>query len=134
MSKANILIVEDDPHIAEFIRVQIQASGYTTVGIVSTATEAINLARSESPDLVLMDIILADDMDGIEAAHIIYSTLNIPVLYLTGQTDDDFFERAKVTEPFAYLLKPINERELNLTIGMALYRHQLESKLKLRNL
>ncbi len=89
------------------------------------------MARAESPDLVLMDIILADDMDGIEAAHIIYSTLNIPVLYLTGQTDDDFFERAKVTEPFAYLLKPINERELNLTIGMALYRHQLESKLKL---
>ena len=70
-------------------------------------------------------------MDGIEAAHIIYSTLNIPVLYLTGQTDDDFFERAKVTEPFAYLLKPINERELNLGVGMSLYRHQLESKLKL---
>lgn len=131
MSKASILIVEDDPHTAEFIRVHIQASGYTTVGIVSTATEAINLAHTESPDLVLMDIILADDMDGIEAARIIYSTLNIPVLYLTGQTDDDFFERAKVTEPFAYLLKPINERELNLTIGMALYRHQLESKLKL---
>jgi len=131
VSKASILIVEDDPHTAEFIRVHIHASGYTTVGIVSTAADAIDLARSKSPDLILMDIILSGDMDGIETARIINSTQNIPVLYLTAQTDDAFFERAKVTEPFAYLLKPLNERELNLTIGMALYRHQLESKLKL---
>lgn len=131
MSRASILVVEDDPLTAEFIQLHIQAAGYTAVGTVSTAADAIELARSASPDLVLMDIILPGEMDGIDAARIIYSTLNIPVLYLTAQTDDAFFERAKITEPFAYLLKPINERELNLTIGMALYRHQLESKLKL---
>lgn len=126
MSKARILIVEDNAPTAELIQTQLQAVGYIAVGVATAAT-AIDLARAKSPDLVLLDIAVSGDM---ATARRLFSTLNIPVLYLTEQTDTAFFEHTKLTEPFTYLLKPINQRELILTIEIALYRHQLESQLK----
>ena len=130
MSKARILIVEDDPHTAAVTEAQVEAAGFAVAGIATSGPKAIDLARIEVPDLVLMDIVLTGELDGIDAAQIIYSTLNIPVLYLSAHADPALFERAKISEPFAYLLKPIRERELLLTIEMALYRHRLETRLK----
>lgn len=125
-----ILIVEDDAHMAQALQAQIEDAGFNTVAITGSGLEAIRLAEELHPDLVLMDIILEGDMDGVEATRQIVQRCALPVLYLTTHADQKHFERAKITEPFAYLLKPVNQRELVLTIEMALYRHKLETQLR----
>lgn len=130
MSKPRILIVEDDPHAAAFLQAQLQAAGYTLIGIAASAAEATHLARNHSPDLVLMDIVLHGELDGITAVEHINRVTDVPVLYLTAQLDQAQFERAKITAPFGCLLKPVKERELLMAVEMALYRHQLESRLR----
>jgi CheY-like chemotaxis protein len=82
------------------------------------------------PDLVLMDINLNNEMNGIDAASKIHSFSDIPVIYMTAYSDDKTLERAKITEPFGYLIKPFKDREVNITIQIALYRHEMEKKLK----
>ena len=81
-------------------------------------------------DLVLMDIVLEGDMDGVKAAEHIRNHFDIPVVYLTAYSDDTTLQRAKITEPYGYILKPFQERELYTTIEMALYKHKMERKLK----
>jgi len=130
MSKAKILIVEDESLVALDIKSRLKKLGYTVCAIVSNGEEAINLAASNSPDLVLMDIHLKGSMNGIEAASEIYNRFDIPVIYLTANADNDTFEKAKTTQPLGYLLKPFKEIDLKHTIELTFSRFRAERKLK----
>lgn len=130
MSRVKILVVEDEGVVAEDIQVSLGELGYDVVAVAKSGEEAIRKALGEAPDLILMDIHLHGDMDGIEAAQRINETLRIPIVYLTAFSDDEMLERARVAEPFGYLIKPYRERELHSTIEMALFKHQLESELR----
>lgn len=125
-----ILVVEDESIVAKDIRSSLQSLGYLVAGMASTGEEALAQAAALRPDLVLMDIKLKGEMDGIEAAHRLRSAGPVPVVYLTAYTDDDTLRRAKVSEAFGYLLKPFEDRELRTTIEMALYKHNMERKLR----
>ncbi|MDD5029565.1 MAG: response regulator [Rhodoferax sp.] len=126
---AKILIVEDEVIVARDIAQQVQALGYQVAGIASQGEQAIAMIGQQQPDLVLMDIQLAGAMDGITAAHIIRTQYAIPVVFLTAFAADDVLERAKLTEPFGYILKPFPERILSTVLAMALYKHQAEARL-----
>lgn len=130
MSRANILVVEDEMIVAKDIQNRLIKLGYNVTGIVDNGKEAIRQAKKIRPDLVLMDIKLKGEMDGVEAAKEIYTCFNIPVIYLTANADKTTLERAKTAEPFGYIIKPFKERELNTTIEITLSKHQLERKLK----
>ncbi|MES1024553.1 response regulator [Gloeocapsa sp. BRSZ] len=130
MSKASILIVEDELLVAKDIQNRLTKFGYAVVGVVSSGKEAINKAIEKNPDLILMDIHLKGELDGIEVAQVIYEDLNIPIVYLTANADDSTLERAKATEPFGYILKPFKEKELKTTIEITLTKHQIEKKLR----
>jgi len=122
----SILIVEDDAQQAEALRLQLLDCGYRVAALADNGAAAVEQAQSLVPDVVLMDIVLPGRMDGIEAAQAIRASCDIPVLYLTAYADDEFFLRARVTEPYAYLLKPSTSREIQLAIEIALYRHRTE--------
>ncbi|MGD2072953.1 MAG: PAS domain S-box protein, partial [Candidatus Thorarchaeota archaeon] len=125
-----ILIVEDETIVAQDIRDHLENIGYEVCGIVSSGNQAIKKTKKLRPDLVLMDIVLKGDMDGIEAAEHIRSTYDIPIVYLTAYSDDETLQRAITTYPYGYLLKPFEEKELQITLEMALYRHDIEKKVK----
>ncbi|MBI5675929.1 MAG: PAS domain S-box protein [Nitrospirae bacterium] len=129
-SKATILVVEDESIVAEDIKTSLEKMGYAVPAVVSTGAEAIQKASELNPDLVLMDIMLKDKMSGITAAGQIRSLFNIPVIYLTAYVDDDTLERAKLTEPFGYITKPFDDRELKGTIEIALYKSSIDRKSK----
>ena len=124
--KGRILVVEDSHVVALDIAIRLKRLGYGVAGIAAYGEEAVNLASYQRPDLVLMDIILKGDMDGVEAATIIKDQYRIPVVYLTAHNDVVSMERAAQTEPYGYLLKPFNETLLHTTIEVALFRHQAE--------
>ncbi|HRF73739.1 MAG TPA: GAF domain-containing protein [Accumulibacter sp.] len=126
-----ILVVEDDPLVARALALRLAAMGYAIAGPVASASAAVALAASERPDLVLMDIVLAGDVDGIEAARGILEAQRVPLLYLTAYSDEERFARARITAPYAYLIKPYNDRELQLAIELALQRHQRDRLLQL---
>jgi|SRR5579885_2042090 len=128
MSTSRILIVEDEIIIGRELESRLISLGYEVVGIASSGREAIRLAEQTQPSLVLMDIVLKGDMDGIEAATEIRQRCSLPVIYLTAYTDENTLKRAKVTEPFGYIVKPFSERELRANIEMALYKHQVECR------
>jgi len=130
MDDGQILIVEDERLVAEDIKETLKELGYTVMGIVDNGEEAVESVREEEPDLVLMDIVLKGEMDGIEAARIINSEFDVPVIYLTAYADDKRLKRAKVTEPYGYILKPYRERELHSNIEMAFHKNEMEKKLK----
>jgi len=130
LSRASVLIVEDEVIIARDIESKLSSMGYGVTGIVFSGEEAIDCAREEKPDLVLMDIVIKGNVDGIGAADHIYNRFRIPVVYLTAYADDATLERAKVTEPFGYILKPFEERELRSVIEMALYKHRTSQALR----
>jgi PAS domain S-box-containing protein len=123
---AQILIVEDEYIIAANLQENLESLGYGVVGIESSAAGAIAKAAKLQPDLVLMDIRLQGEMDGIQAAQEIWNRLQIPVIYVTGHSDKSTLERAKVTFPFGYILKPVKERELYVAIETALNRYERE--------
>lgn len=130
MTKARILIVEDEPILAKDLEIRLQNIGYEIVASVRTGKEAIEVVNTHKPDLVLMDIVIEGNMDGIEAATAIYAHADVPIIYLTSCADDETFERANTSAvPYAYLLKPIQERELDLCIRTSIQKHQLEKKL-----
>jgi len=129
MHEKDILVVEDERLVAEDIKQTLEDIGYSVVDIVNSGEEAIERSRESEPDLVLMDIVLKGDMDGIEAADKIKSEIGVPLIYLTAYSDDKRLERAKVTEPFGYILKPYRKRELHSNIQMAFYKHKMERKL-----
>jgi PAS domain S-box-containing protein len=130
MQAAQILVVEDEAVLAMDLERHLQAVGYRIAGSATSGDEAVRLAEQRQPDLVLMDIMLRGKMDGVEAARHIRAKLDIPVVYLTAYSDSATVHRAKASEPFAYVLKPFEERELAIAIELALYRHQTERRLK----
>ena len=116
MGNGKILIVEDELLIGENLKRSLLKNGYEVPSIAFTGDEAISMAERNKPDLVLMDIKLKGDMDGVEAAGNIRKRFEIPVVFLTAHSDIDTFEKAKKTEPFGYVLKPFEDRQLYLTI------------------
>lgn len=130
MSKAGILIVEDSFIVAYHLQTTLEGEGYTVLEKCDSGEAALSFIEGNRPDLVLMDIMLAGKMDGIETAGIIKERYNIPVIYITALTDKDTIGRAKVTEPYGYLTKPFEDREIFTVIEMALYKHDIESRLR----
>jgi two-component system, LytTR family, response regulator LytT len=130
MSKTNILIVEDESIVAKDIQHSLKKLGYTVVGMCSNGEDAIRTAEEMSPDLVLIDIMLKGDMSGIEAADQIRQRMNIPVIYLTAYADESTLNKAKVTEPYGYIIKPFKEIDLHTAIEMAIYKHEKETDVK----
>lgn len=129
-SQKRILVVEDETIVSLDLQNSLKILGYKVVGAASNGPEAIAKAESTRPDLVLMDIILKGDMDGVQAAEAIHARLNVPVIFLTACADEATLHRAKVTEPFGYMIKPFEERELHSHIEIALYKHRIEKQLR----
>lgn len=130
MAKNRIMIVEDERIVAKDIQNMLKRIGYEVPVAVASGEEAVQKAAEIQPDLVLMDIMLKGQIDGVEAAEQIRATHQIPVIYITAYADKNTLQRAKVTEPYGYILKPFQERELNTAIEIALYRHRMEKKLR----
>jgi len=130
MAKARIMLIEDESIIAMDIHNCLEKLGYEIPALASSGEEAVKIAIEIKPDLILMDIILEGKMDGVEAAEKIHNLIDIPIIYLTAYADDQTLHRAKITEPFGYILKPFEDKELQTAIEMALYKHKMERKLK----
>ena len=131
MPHVKLIIVEDEEIVAFDIEDILKSLGYEVSAIVASGEEAIAFCTTIKPDLVLMDIMLKGEMDGTQAAEVIKKNFNIPVIYLTAYGDTKTLARAKITEPFGYLVKPFDERELHTAIEIALSRHQAEEKIRL---
>ncbi|MCP4605106.1 MAG: PAS domain S-box protein [Proteobacteria bacterium] len=127
-----ILIVEDDSIVAAHLENILTKRGYVPVA-VDSGEGAVQRAVETHPNLVLMDVHLAGEMDGVQAAKQIRAQLDIPVIYLTAYANDDLLQRAQITEPYSYLVKPVQNKELLATIEMALYKHKTEQALRQRN-
>jgi PAS domain S-box-containing protein len=132
MSKIKILVVEDESLVAEDIQNTLRGLGYEVMDVLSTGKEALAALRDIEPDLILMDIMLKGEIDGIVTAERIWEAYGIPVIYLTAYADETTLSRAKVTEPFGYILKPFKKRELQTTIEMAFYKAQMDKILRER--
>jgi diguanylate cyclase (GGDEF)-like protein len=127
---ARILIVDDEVVIAQDILRSLIRMGHAECICAHTAVDAIQKAVEEAPDLILMDIKLGRGGDGIEAATRIVSLMDVPIVYLTSYSDEEILHRARITAPFGYLIKPFEEKLLHATIEMALYKSEMERKLK----
>lgn len=130
MKKINILIVEDEGIIAQGLKSQLESLGYNIIGIASSGSEAIKKVKKTRPDIILIDINLNGKIDGVETSKRISRILDIPVIFITANSDEATLRRAKIAKPFGYLIKPVEKRELHTTIEIALYRHKLEQKVK----
>ncbi|MBC2743263.1 MAG: response regulator [Desulfosarcina sp.] len=128
MTQATILVVEDEGIVAQEIKSRLEKTGYTVCAVAHDGETAVAHAGEMGPDLVLMDIRLKGEMDGIDAAGLIRDRFNIPVVYLTAYTDPATLERAKIMEPFGYVVKPFETRSLMVSIEIALHRHRSESE------
>lgn len=126
MSASKILIIEDEAVVSLDITRRLEKMGYEVMGRLASGEEALELVQQDPPDLVLMDINLQGEIDGIETANKLYQNHNIPVIYLTAYAGESTLERAKESKPYGYILKPFKERELRATIEIALSRHQTE--------
>jgi len=130
VTKAQVLVVEDESIVALSIRYRLRSLGYFAPVVACSGEEAIEKAAEMRPDLVLMDIHLQGNVDGIEAAEEIRARFDIPVVYLTAYADDNTLQRAKITEPFGYITKPFEEENLRTSIEIALYKHRMERRLR----
>jgi PAS domain S-box-containing protein len=130
MSKARILIVEDSFIVSFHLKATLESEGYVVIGQCNSGENALEFVELTRPDLVLMDIMLSGKLDGIETASELRAKHNLPVIYITALTDKDTINRAKVTEPFGYLTKPFEDLQIFTVIEMALYKHDVESRLK----
>ncbi len=130
MARVKILIVEDEAIVARHIENSLKSLGYAVLGIARSGEQALQKTSQASPDLVLMDIHLKGDLDGVEAAERIRSRFDVPVVYLTAYADERTVERAKLSEPFGYIFKPFKSRDLRVNIEIALYRHRMEQKVR----
>ncbi|MBP7604252.1 MAG: response regulator [Spirochaetes bacterium] len=130
MPGARIFIVEDEKIVSRDLQNVLESMGYEVAGVATSGEEAVGLIPGLRPDIVLMDIMLKGRMDGIEAAERVRSELEVPLIYLTAYADDMTLQRAKITEPYGYLLKPFDERDLSIAIEMALYRHRMENRVR----
>ena len=130
MANAQILVVEDEIIVAKDIQNTLINVGYAVPAVASSGAEAIEKAADTRPDLILMDIRLKGDIDGVQAAQQIRALFDIPVIYLTAYADYETLQRAKITEPYGYIVKPFAEKELHAGIEMALNKHKGERKLR----
>ncbi|HRE75278.1 MAG: response regulator [Flavobacteriales bacterium] len=129
MSKTSVLVVEDESIVSKDIQQSLTKLGYNVVGSASTGEKAIALASELRPDIVLMDIMLKGTITGIDAAAEIKKNEGIPVIFLTAYADESTLAKAKVTEPYGYIIKPFKEIDLHTSIEMALYKHKKESEI-----
>lgn len=129
---AKILVVEDEKIVAKDIEYRLQKLGYTVTGMATSGSDALQKAEEAPPDLVLMDIQLKGDMDGITVAEAMRQRFQLPVIYLTAYADEPTLRRAKITLPYGYLLKPFEERDLHTAIEVALRQHELQRTLERR--
>lgn len=127
---ARVLVVEDEPIVARDLQMQLEELGYRAVGHATRGEEAVRMAGELQPDVVLMDVQIAGAMDGIAAAELVRSRFAIPIVFLTAFADDSTLERAKLTEPFGYILKPFSERDLRIVLEMALYKRAADARLR----
>jgi DNA-binding LytR/AlgR family response regulator len=127
--KLNIFIVEDESIVAKDIQNSLIKLGYNVVGFANNGKDAIEKIKELSPDLILMDIMIKGGMTGIEVSEKIKEDVNIPVIFLTAYADEGTLSRAKVSEPYGYILKPFKEIDLHSSIEMAVYKHQKDSAL-----
>ena len=130
MSKTKILIVEDDILIARDDEKILLELDYSVSTIITTGKRVIPKIINEKPDLILMDIMFQDEVGGIDLARKVRERLDVPIVFLTAHSDKSILRKAKVTEPYGYLLKPVGEKDLEITIEMALYRHNIEKRFK----
>ncbi|HRD37094.1 MAG TPA: response regulator [Bacteroidia bacterium] len=130
MEKLNIFIVEDESIVAKDIQNNLIKLGYNVLGIANNGNDAIEQIKSLNPDVVLMDIMIKGDLTGIEVAEQLRKFVNVPVIFLTAYADESTLSRAKVTEPYGYILKPFKEIDLHSTIEMAVYKHQKDAALQ----
>ncbi|HNK62491.1 MAG TPA: PAS domain S-box protein [Anaerolineales bacterium] len=130
MKPARILIVEDDAILATHLEETVSRMGYQVTGLAATGQDAVRSALEDTPDVILMDIRLRDDMNGIQAANEIHQKADTPVVYLTAYTDDSLLQQAKVTDAYAYLTKPVREQELRASLEMALYKYASERNIQ----
>lgn len=128
--KARIYIVEDDEETAAMITVALEGCGYAVVGLATKADRAVDEILAMKPDVVIMDIMLKGKNDGIIAARKIMASWPVPIIYLTAYSDEDLITRAKITEPYGYIIKPFENRELFAAIEIALYKRRIEDKLR----
>lgn len=124
------MIVEDENFVARDLQMSLEGMGYTVNSMVPSGELAIREIEEKRSDLVLMDIVLQGEMDGIETAEEINSRFDIPVIFITAHGEDKMFERAKITEPLGYVVKPFNKEELRKTIKIGLYKHRAEVERK----
>jgi len=129
-NKKKILIVEDQLIIAMDLKLTLEGLGYEVIGIAGTAEECFNFFEKEKPQLVLMDIMLSGNVDGISAAEGIHKQFDVPIIYLTAHSDDRSLSRANLTGPYGYIVKPIDERDLYTSIEIALHRFSIDKELK----
>jgi len=127
MSSASVLVVEDSEELSTFIRELLTASGYTVLPIISSGEDAVRVAGTSKPDIVLVDVGIGGILDGIESGGRIAGDLGIPVIFLSGYTDEKALERAKTMKPSGYLVKPFNRAELKASIEIALYKHRADA-------
>ena len=135
MAQTNVLVVEDESIVSKDIQHSLKKLGYNVVGAANTGELAVSLALEHMPDIILMDIMLKGEMNGIEAADAIRKETNIPVIFLTAYADESTLAKAKVTQPYGYIIKPFKEIDIHTSIEMALYKHKKETEvLKERDL
>jgi PAS domain S-box-containing protein len=130
VEKARIMVVEDEAVISMEIQDRLTKMGHSICGTAVSGEEAVSVATAKRPDLILMDVHLRGEVDGVQTAKQIRDRIEIPIIYLTAFADDRTVERAKQTEPFGYLIKPFSEKELYAAIETALYKHSMEAKLR----
>jgi PAS domain S-box-containing protein len=126
----SILIAEDEVIVARDLSTRLKNLGYVPLDPVYRGDDAIRVALDRRPDLVVMDIGLRGDIDGIDAARQIRAEADIPVIFITAFSDQETLQRAKGSEPFGYILKPIDEREIRTTVEMAIYKHATDHRLR----
>lgn len=129
MEKLNIYIVEDESIVAKDIQNSLVKLGYNVMGISNNGKEAIEKITELMPDLILMDIMIKGDLTGIDVSEQIKAALNIPVVFLTAYADEGTLSKAKITEPYGYILKPFKEIDLHSTIEMSVYKHKKDAEL-----
>jgi signal transduction histidine kinase len=130
MNPIKVLVVEDEVIVAQDIAGRLKKLGYTVTATVASGEEAIEKATENRPDIVLMDIVIKGDMDGVAAAQQIRTKINVPTVFLTAYADEKTLERAKITNPFGYIIKPFQQQDLRVAIEIALQRHEIEIKMQ----
>jgi two-component system, response regulator PdtaR len=128
-----ILIVEDEMITSLELKMKIENWGYSIAGVAKTAAEAIEMTMKSKPDMILMDVVLNGQQDGISAAEIIQRNMEIPIIYVTSYSSDMIMERAHQTSPYAYIIKPFDDNELKFAIELALKKHELKKEFREQN-